>query len=146
MKTFTLFLSFLLVGFVAFSPTYGQVYSSYAFAKSPDHPSTWVVGASNIHQDLRWDEPKQMLVADVTYSTRDWADSMHPTHEGEYTLGFPTVRFDKSSQTFVAGGTKVGTLKHGLFGPDVVLDPTAELNIHRHHGRIYAAIAPVPER
>ena len=145
MKTFTLFLSFLLVGFVAFSPAYGQV-ASYAFAKSPDHPSTWVVGASNIHQDLRWDETQQMLVADVTYSTRDWADSTHPTHENEYTLAFPTVRFDKSSHTFVANGTQVGTLKHGLFGPDVVLDPNAELDIHRHHGLIFAAINPSLER
>jgi hypothetical protein len=145
MKTFTLFLSFLLVGFVAFSPTYGQV-SSFAFAKSPDHPSTWVVGASNIHQDLRWDRTQQMLVADVTYSTRDYTDSMHPTREDEYTLAFPTVRFDKSSQTFLADGTQVGTLKHGLFGPDVVLDPKAELDIHRHHGRIFAAITPAAER
>ena len=145
MKILTLFLSFLLVGFVAFSPTYAQV-SSYAFAKSPDHPSTWVVGASNIHQDLRWDKTRQMLVADVTYSTRDWADSMHPTHESEYTLSFPTVRFDASSQTLVAGGTHVGTIRHGLFGPGVVLDPKAELDIHRHHGRIFAAITPSPER
>lgn len=145
MKIFTLSLSFLLVGFVAFSPAYGQV-TSYAFAKSPDHPSTWVVGASNIHQDLRWDQTQQVLVADVTYSTRDYADSMHPTQEDEYTLAFPTVRFDRSSQTFLAGGTKVGILKHGLFGPNVVLDPHAELDIHRHHGRIFAAITPSEER
>jgi len=83
-----------------------------------------------------------MLVADVTYSTRDYTDSMHPTREDEYTLAFPTVRFDKSSHTFVAGGTQVGTLKHGLFGARVVLAPNAELDIHRHHGLIFAAINP----
>jgi hypothetical protein len=110
MKTTILFLLFLLVGLVAFSPTYGQV-SSYAFAKSPDHPSTWVVGATNVHQDLRWDKPRQMLVADVTYSTRDYADGVNPTHKSEYTVSFPTVRFDETSQTFVAKGTHVGTLR-----------------------------------
>jgi hypothetical protein len=141
MKTLALFLSVFFVGVVAFSPAHGQAHF-YSLAKSPDHPSTWVVGASNIHQDLRWNATQQMLVADVTYSTRDWADSMHPTHENEYTLAFPTVRLDKSSHTFVASETQVGTLKHGLFGPRVVLNPNAELDIHRHHGLIFAAIDP----
>jgi hypothetical protein len=139
MKTITLFLSVLLVGFVAFSPLYGQ-----SLAKSPDHPSTWVVGASNIRQELRWDNARNMLVADVTYSTRDYADSIHPTHESEYTLAFPSVHLNPSSEVLTAGGVRVGTLTHGIFTSGVKLDPNAELNIHRHHGRIYAEIAPAP--
>jgi hypothetical protein len=141
MKTSALLLSLLLVGYGASFPTYGQV-NSFAFAKSPDHPGTWVVGASNIHQDLRWDNARKMLVADVTYSTRDWADSVYPTHESEYTLSFPSVHLDKSSQHLSAGGARIGTLTHGLFGTEVKLNPKAELDIHRQHGKIFAAIAP----
>ena len=112
-----------------------------AYAKSPDHPSTWVVGATNIHQALRWDESKRMLVADVKYSTRDYADGIHPTEEGDYTLSFPTVHFDSSSSKFTANGVTLGTLRHGFLGSHVVLDPQVELDVHRHHGKIYAVIA-----
>jgi hypothetical protein len=140
MKFNALSLSLFFVGFVGFSPIYGQSFSD-AYAKSPDHPNTWVVGASNIHQDLRWDNAHRMLVADVKYSTRDWADSAHPTHESDYTLSFPSVHLDKSSQALTVSGTHIGTLSHGIFGPDVKLDSKAELDIHRHHGKIYAAIA-----
>jgi hypothetical protein len=144
MKTITLFLSLLFVGLGAFSPARAQA-NLYTFAKSPDHPSTWVDGASNIRQGLRWDDSRQMLVADVTYSTRDYADGVHPAHEGEYTLSFPSVHLDKESRTFVAGGTRVGMLAHGIFGDEVVLDSKAELDIHWHHGRIFAAINPATE-
>ncbi len=141
MKTSILSLSLPLVGLGVSFPTYGQI-SSYAFAKSPDHPNTWVVGASNVHQSLRWDHTHHMLVANVTYSTRDWSDSVYPTHESEYTLSFPSVHLDRSSQTLTAGGTQIGTLTHGLFGTGVKLNPKAELDIHRQHGKIFAAIAP----
>ena len=144
MKTNILLLSVLLMGLGASFPTYGQV-SSYALAKSPNHPSTWVIGASNIHQDLRWDHVRHMLVADVTYSTVDWADSANPTEESGYTLSCPSVHLDRASQTLTAGGTHIGTLTHGLFGTEVKLDPKAELDIHRHHGKIFAAIAPSTE-
>jgi hypothetical protein len=145
MKAISLYLSVTLVGLVASLPVHGQVVSS-AFATSPDHPGTWVVGASNIHQDLRWDDERRMLVADVTYSTRDWADSMHPTHESEYTLAFPSVHLNSSSQSLTAGGTHIGTLTHGIFGTNVKLDPNVQLNIHRLHGKIFGAIASLPQR
>ena len=122
-------------------PACGRALGS-AFATSPDHPTTWVVGASNIHQDLRWDYVHQMLVSDVTYSTRDWADSVHPTRESEYTLSFPSVHLNRSSQSLTAGGTHIGTLTHGIFGTGVKLDRQAELDIHREHGKIFGAIAP----
>jgi hypothetical protein len=141
MKTITLCLSLVLVGFAASFAAYGQM-NSGAFARSPDHPSTWVVGASNIHQDVRWDKTHQMMVADVTYSTRDWADSAHPTEESEYTLSFPSVRMDRSSGSLVAGRTQVGKISHGLFGNDVVLSRNVELEVHRQHGKIFAAMVP----
>ncbi len=117
-----------------------------AFAVSPDHPSTWVNGADNIHQDLRWDEDKHLLVADVKYSTVLYADSVHPTEENDYTLSFPSVKFDPATRTFTAKGQKIATLRDGFFGSDVVLDSKVELDIHRHHGRIYAAIMPSEEQ
>ena len=145
MKIITLVLSLVVVGWAASSAAYGQL-NTVAFATSPDHPSTWVAGASNIHQDVRWDKARQMMVADVTYSTRDWADSPHPTEEGKYTLSFPSVRIDRSSGVLVAGGTRVGRINHGILGDEVVLNRNAELEVHRHHGRIFAAIAPASAR
>ena len=129
------------MGSVALSSAQTQT-SPVAVVKSPDHPETWVVGATNIHQALRWDNSRHMLVADVTYSTRDWADSMHPTRESEYTLAFPSVHLDRTSEALTANGSRIGHLTHGLFGTDVQLVPEAELDIHRQHGKIFAAIAP----
>ena len=142
MKAISVLLSIIAAGFVSASPGFGQM-SPYSFAKSPDHPSTWVAGASNIRQVLRWDPSKQMLVADVRYSTRDWADSVHPANESDYTLTFPTVQLDRASGTLEASGRPIGKVSSGLFGTNVHLSQKAELDVHRHHGRIFAAINPV---
>lgn len=136
-----IFAVLLLMTFGFECPVHAQT-DLMAYAKSPDHPSTWVVGATNIHQALRWDESKRMLVADVKYSTRDYADGIHPTEESDYTLSFPTVHFDSSSNKFTAHGVTIATLRHGFLGSRVVLDSRVELDVHRHHGKIYAMIIP----
>jgi hypothetical protein len=115
------------------------------YAASPDHPHTWVSGADNVRQALRWDDNRQMLVADVKYSTVAYADDTHPTEENDYTLTFPTVRFDRTSGKFTAHGTTVAMLHHGLFGVDIVLNRDVELSIHRHHGRIFGQILQAEE-
>jgi len=109
---------------------------------SPDHPSTWVVGATRMHQNLRWSPEKQMLVADVVYSTENYADGPHPTQEDDFTLSFPTVHFDPASGRFTVKGVAIATLHHGLFGSSVILNPRMALSIHRHHGIVYGAIVP----
>ena len=131
----------MLLAFITECPVWAQA-DLLAYAQSPDHPSTWVVGATNIHQAIRWDASKQMLVADVKYSTRDYADSVHPTQESDYALSFPSVRLDSSTNKLMAHGATIGTLHHGLFGSEVVLKRGVELDVHRHHGKIYAAILP----
>jgi len=141
MKAITILVSVVATGFMACSSAFAQV-SSYSFATSPDHPSTWVAGASNVRQVLRWDRSRQMLVADVRYSTRDWADSVHPAHDSDYTLTFPTVRWDHNSGMLEANGHAIGKVSPGLFGTNVHLSQRAELDVHRHHGRIFAAINP----
>jgi hypothetical protein len=115
---------------------------SFTYATSPDHPSTWVDGATRTHQDLRWSDDKHMLVADVTYSTRDYADNTHPTEDDSYTLRFPTVHFDSATGKFTVGGVTVAHLEHGFFGSHVALEPKVALSIHRHHGVITAALIP----
>jgi hypothetical protein len=140
MKTITsFFLTLGLLGFLSGCPVLAQSYS-LAYAKSPDHPSTWVVGASNIHQALRWDASKHMVFADVKYSTRDYADDSYPPKESDYALAFPAVHFHSNSNTFTAHGVPIGTLHHGLFGSSVALRHGVELDIHRQHGKVYASI------
>jgi hypothetical protein len=131
----------VLVAFTASCPGLAQT-NRRVFAESPDHPSTWVIGAFNIHQALRWSSSRHMLFADVKYSTRDYADNTHPTVECDYALSFPTVHFDASSQIFSVNHAPIGTLRHGFFGSHVVLESNYELDIRRHHGRIFAAIQP----
>jgi hypothetical protein len=115
---------------------------AYAYARSPDHPTTWVDGATRTHQSLRWNDEKHLLVADVAYSTADYADDAHPTEENSFTLTLPTVRFDAATGKFIADGKTVATLKDGFFGHHVVLSPNVELSVHRHHGVIYGALVP----
>ena len=142
MKTITsFFVALMLLAFIAECPVWAQS-ELLAYAQSPDHPSTWVVGATNIHQALRWDASKQMLFADVKYSTRDYADNTHPSEESDYALSFPTVHFDSNSNQFTAHGVTLATLHHGIFGSNVVLAQGMELDINRHHGKIYARIIP----
>jgi hypothetical protein len=117
-------------------------YNENAYAKSPDHPKTWVDGATRTHQELRWSPDKHLLLADVTYSTADFADGPHPTQEDDFVLTFPTVHFDPASGKFTAGGVVVATLHGGILGHDVSLDPKVELSIHRHHGVVYGALIP----
>jgi hypothetical protein len=146
MKTITsFFVALMLLAFITECPVNAQS-ELLAYAKSPDHPGTWVVGATNIHQAIRWDASKQMLFADVKYSTRDYADSVHPTQESDYALSFPSVHLDSSTNKLTAHGTTIGALRHGFFGSEVVLRRGLELDIHRHHGKIYAAILPSDNR
>jgi hypothetical protein len=142
MKKLVLLFSLVSVAFFAETSLYAAQSLLGNSITSPDHPRTWVVGADNVHQALRWDGEKQMLFADVKYSTVSYADDTHPTQEADYTVSFPTVKLDSSSGEFTANGVKVGMLRHGVFGTNVVLDKGVELDIHRHHGRIFAMIAP----
>jgi hypothetical protein len=111
-----------------------------AYATSQEHPATWVVGATRVHQYLRWDGQHNLLVADVKYSTADWADSDNPTQEDDFVLPFPSVRFNPATNKFMANGVVIGTLRDDFIGHKVVLNPGVALSIHRHHGNVYAAI------
>jgi hypothetical protein len=117
---------------------------AYAIARSPDHPSTWVDGATRERQSLLWSPTKHMLFALVTYSTADYADGPHPTQEDDFSLALPTVHLDPSSGRFLVNGTVVARLRHGIFGSSVALEPNLDLSVHRHHGVVYAAIVPKP--
>ena len=119
--------------------------SSDALAESPDHPTTWVNGATRERQSLRWSPTKHLLFAYVTYSTADFADGPHPTQEDDLSLTFPTVRLDPATHHFIANGIVVATLRRGLFGEEVALDPKVELSIHRHHGVVYGKLIPREE-
>lgn len=147
MKTFHFYLMLTLavLGLCAASPAArAQNYAmpGFAYAWSPDHPKTWVDGAMRAHQSLRWSDDRHMLVANVTYSTADYADNTHPPEQDEYTLTFPTVHFDPASGTFTAGGVTVARLEHGFFGSHVVLASNVQLSIHRHRGVIVGALIP----
>jgi hypothetical protein len=139
--SFTTIAALLLV-FLA-SPVCAQI-PTYAIARSPDHPTTWIDGATREKQSLRWSPTKHMLFALVTYSTADYADATHPPQEDNFSLPLPTVHFDSGFDRFVVNGTIVATLRHGLFGSSVILNPKFALSVHRHHGVVYAAIIPAP--
>jgi hypothetical protein len=141
MNRIFLLLAILALACTAAAPARAD-YNENAYAKAPDHPKTWVDGATRTHQELRWSPEKHMLLADVVYSTQDFADGPHPTQEDDFTLSVPTVHFDQASGEFTAGGVVVARLRGGLFGSGVALDPKVTLSIHRHHGVVYGALVP----
>ena len=112
---------------------------------SPAHPQTWVAGAHEKAKTLRWDSSRNMLVADVKYSTEDYADSVNPTREDSHSLPFPRVRLAKNGTDLLAtnhlGQTaKIGRIEDGLFGKEVVLNNGVSLNVHRANGKIHASL------
>jgi hypothetical protein len=109
-------------------------------ATSPDHPKTWEAGAAKSYLALRWDSDKKMLVADVTYSTRDYADGVHDPETQDATIRFPGVSFDPATKTFIANGVTVARIHPMLFGNHIVLEKGLELSVHRQHGFIYGKI------
>src|SRR5579871_6545133 len=111
---------FLLAALLGLGLARAQAYDQLV-ATSPDHPTTWVNGATRVHQNLRWSKEKNMLYGDVTYSTADYADNAHPTESNDFSLAFPSVHFDAATGKFTANGTVVATLQHGLFGDSVAL-------------------------
>jgi hypothetical protein len=140
MKT-TILLGTAALAVLSFLPARAGVATIHgAYATSPGHPTTWVAGATRVHQDLRWDGRHNVLVADVKYSTADWADSDNPTQEDDFILPFPSVRFDPATNKFMANGVVIGTLRDDFIGHKVVLNPGVALSIHRHHGIVHAAI------
>jgi hypothetical protein len=143
MKTSTYLVVTAVAAGLAAMPVRAAGNAGQVFLESPDHPQTWAAGASNVHQALRWDAQKGMLFADVKYSTRDWADDTNPTRESDYSLAFPNVRFDASSGRLISNGTTIGTVRHGMFGSEVVLNRGVQLSIHRHDGKINAMIMPL---
>ena len=140
MKSITLSLVVLLMT-ISSGAAQNYPVPRFSYTMSPDHPSTWVDGASRMHQDLRWSDDRHMVVADVTYSTAAYADNTHPTEEDSFVLRMPDIKKDATGNLTV-GGVAVGTLKEGLFGTHIVLAPNVQLSIHRHHGVIFAALIP----
>jgi hypothetical protein len=118
-------------------PTNAQV---RVLATSPDHPKTWVAGATKSFLALRWDHKLKMLVADVTYSTRLWADDVHPPEEEDYTLGFPGVQLNPQENTLTVNGVTVARLHHLIIGDDIVLEKGFELILDLHKGLIFGSI------
>jgi len=118
---------------------------SFLTVNSPDHPSTWVAGAHKEIPTLRWDSTHHMLVADVKYSTKDYADSVNPAESDYHALTFPNVRLASNGNDLLAtnhiGETaKIGRIENGFFGKSVVLDNGVDLNVHREKGLIYASL------
>jgi hypothetical protein len=112
---------------------------------SPDHPSTWVVGAHRERKALRWDSSRHILVADVKYSTQDYADSANPTQTDDHTLAFPNVHLASNGTDLIStnrdgDSARIGQIKNGLFGKEVVLRNGVNLNVHRVDGRIHASL------
>lgn len=142
MKRFLIFLAIVSISISTQALLHGDQMSSGAYAVSPDHPHTWVSGADNVHQALRWDSQKQLLFVDVKYSTILYSDDANPTEEQDYSLSFPSVHLDPAHGVFTSKGITIGKLHHGLFGANIVLDKGVELDVHRHHGRIFAEIVP----
>jgi hypothetical protein len=110
------------------------------YAASPSHPQTWVTGADEVRQALRWDAARQTLFADVKYSTGNYSDNTHPTQVDDFALAFPTVRLDPQTKALTADGVRIGTLRDGLLGQEVRLNPGVSLDIHRHHGVVVGRI------
>ena len=86
-----------------------------------------------------------MLVADVEYSTVDYADSVNPTETDYHSLAFPNVRLASNGIDLVAtsrdGETAtIGRIENGFFGKKIVLNDGVDLNVHRLHGKIYASL------
>ena len=112
-----------------------------AYAVSPAHPQTWAAGAHLVHQALRWDTEKGVLVADIKYNTADYATSTQPVREDDFTLPFPAVRYDASTHDLIANGVTIGQVRDGWLGKEVVLHPRVALDIKlRHEGKVTAAI------
>jgi hypothetical protein len=128
-----------LVGLIVGAATL-PVSADTVLASSPDHPKTWEAGAAKSYLALRWDSKKNMLVADVTYSTQVWADATHPPEEQDEIITFPSVRFDPGTKSFTAKGVTIARLHPMFLGNDIVLEKGMELSVHRKHGFIYGKI------
>jgi hypothetical protein len=140
MKTTTLLGMAALAALTSLPANAGEETNHGAYAASPAHPSTWVVGATRVHQGLRWDGLRRELVAYVKYSTQDWADEIHPAQEDDFSLPFPTVCLDPATNKFMADGMAIGMLHDSFFGHEVTLSPGVALSIHRHYGIVNAAL------
>lgn len=117
----------------------------YMHITSPDHPQTWVVGANRESQTLRWDGNRRILLCDVKYSTKDYADSVNPAESDSHTLTFPRVHLAANGVDLCATNREgqtatIGQLRNGLFGKEVVLNKHVDLNVHRIDGAIHAAL------
>lgn len=113
---------------------------------SPDHPDTWAAGAHQNWKALRWDSSRQKLIADVEYSTADYADAVDPTQTDEHSLTFPDVRLAGNGVDLLVSNHEgkrisIGHLKKGILGTEVILNKGVNLDVHRgDHGKIYASI------
>jgi len=147
MKTTRLALDVLAASILASVNSLASSDSKLIFlsVSSPDHPSTWVVGAHQQKTALRWDLSHQRLVVDVKYSTEDYADSVNPTETDDHTLVFPNVRLAGNGTDLIGTNregesARIGQIKNGLFGKEVVLRNDVNLNVHRVDGRIHASL------
>ena len=119
---------------------------SYLKVTSPDRPYVGTRGSLQETKVLRWDSSRQMLMADVQYTTGFTADyTVNPVESNHYLLAFPNVQLASNGTDLVATNRRgesavIGRKEDTLFGQRIVLNPGVDFKIHRVSGIIHASI------
>ncbi|MCE0497327.1 MAG: hypothetical protein LV481_05195 [Methylacidiphilales bacterium] len=121
-------------------------YSTPVYMKitSPEHPTTWTSGALQQSRVLRWDSSRQMLVADVKYSSKFYEDSANPGQTDDHQVAFPNVRLAANGTDLIASkhgeSVIIGRVERTFLGQNIVLNKGVDFNVHRESGKIYASL------
>ncbi len=131
---------------LAAAPVNGQVLTT-----SPDHPRTFFTsGREQVDHYVQWNADAGALEGHVTYGTPSLdANWWNPAYYDSFKVHFPNVRLDaQEGRLYVIDSRKhqvtIGHMQPGVFGQRVELERNVDLSMHRHDGRLDAALVAGP--
>jgi hypothetical protein len=118
----------------------GALEASELSILSPDTAQTFSFG-SIIWKQLRWTPGAGALVASITFSNYEYASRVEPREDDRFDFAFPGITFDRASGVFSAhdhsgASIPVAFLRKEWFFSTIVLEPNAQIVLHKQSGKV----------
>ena len=112
--------------------------------ESPDKGEVWPK-SSMVNRTLSWSEKKQLLTAEVTFSTGNYSGNGEPTESESYDFTIPGVTYDESVKQFYVmapNGEKVAIAQRTklFLGSRIDLLKTATIHVARFKTELSLAL------
>ncbi len=117
--------------------------------QSPDTAQTFVFGSTKT-RSLRWNDKKQLLSAEITFTNESYSDSNNSSTSESFSFALPGIWYDEKSQTFYAKTPQgevlpVAKRQKKFIGSSIEPTENARIRVQRVRGKVAVILEAVDE-